>query len=83
VTELSAEELALLPRLIIARMVARVIVPEWRARQSPANRRYLLRDTARAWTQLNRLLAIPDELVCQRIAKACPTGARNARSDQH
>lgn len=83
VTELSAEELALLPRLIIARMVARVIVPEWRASQSPANRRYLLRDTVRAWTQLNRLLAIPDELICQRIAKACPPGARNARSDQH
>jgi hydroxylysine kinase len=83
VTELSADELSLLPRLIIARMVARVIVPEWRAKQSPANRRYLLRDTARAWTQLNRLLAIPDELICQRIAKACPPGARNARSDQH
>jgi hydroxylysine kinase len=78
VTELSADELVLLPRLIIARMVTRVIVPEWRAKQSPANRRYLLRDTARAWTQLNRLLAIPDELICQRIAKACPTGARNA-----
>jgi Ser/Thr protein kinase RdoA (MazF antagonist) len=79
VTELSTDELALLPRLIIARMVARVIVPEWRAKQAPANRRYLLRDTARAWTQLNRLLAIPDELICQRITKACPTGARNAR----
>ncbi len=83
VTELSADELALLPRLIIARMVTRVIVPEWRARQSPANRRYLLRDAARAWTQLNRLLAIPDELICQRIANACPTGARNANSGQH
>jgi hydroxylysine kinase len=82
VTELSAGELALLPRLIIARMVARVIVPEWRARQSPANRRYLLRDTAQAWAQLNRLLAIPDELICQRIAKACPTGARNAKTGQ-
>jgi len=79
VTELSTDELALLPRLIIARMVARVIVPEWRAKQSPANRRYLLRDAARAWTQLNRLLAIPDELIGQRIMNACPTGARNAR----
>jgi hydroxylysine kinase len=78
VTELSAEELDLLPRLIIARMVARVIVPEWRVKQSPANRRYLLRNTARAWTQLNRLLAVPDELIRQRIRKACPTGARNA-----
>jgi hydroxylysine kinase len=83
VTELSAEELDLLPRLIIARMVTRVIVPEWRARQSPANRRYLLRDAAQAWAQLNRLLAIPDELICQRIAKACPTGARNAKTGQH
>jgi len=83
VTQLSADELALLPRLIIARMVARVIVPEWRAKQSPANRRYLLRDTARAWTALNRLLAIPDELIGQRITQSCPPGARNARSGQH
>ena len=79
VTELSTDELALLPRLVIARMVARVIVPEWRAKQSPANRRYLLRDAARAWTQLNRLLAVPDELIGQRITNACLTGARNAR----
>jgi hydroxylysine kinase len=78
VTELSAEELDLLPRLIIARMVTRVIVPEWRAKQSPANRRYLLRNTTRAWTQLNRLLDVPDELIRQRIRKACPTGAWNA-----
>ena len=78
VTELSPDELGLLPRLIIARMVARVIVPEWRAKQAPANQRYLLRTTARAWTQLNRLLAVPDELIRQRITKACPTGARNA-----
>ncbi|MGH3154871.1 MAG: phosphotransferase [Streptosporangiaceae bacterium] len=83
VTELSTDELALLPRLIIARMVARVIVPEWRAKQSPGNRRYLLRDTAGAWSRLNRLLAIPDELIGQRIANACPTGASNARSGQH
>jgi hypothetical protein len=46
--------------------------------QSPANRRYLLRNAARAWTQLNRLLALPDEQICQRIAQACPTGARDA-----
>jgi hydroxylysine kinase len=78
VTELSAAELGLLPRLIVARMVARVVVPEWRAQQAPANRRYLLRTTARAWTQLNCLLAVPDELICQRIAQACPIGARNA-----
>lgn len=78
VTELSADELDLLPRLIIARMITRVIVPEWRARQAPANRRYLLRNTARAWTQLNRLLALPEKQISRRIAQACPTGARNA-----
>jgi hydroxylysine kinase len=78
VTELSTDELGLLPQLITARMVARVIVPQWRARQAPANRRYLLRNAARAWTQLNRLLALPDEQIRQRIAHACPTGARDA-----
>ena len=78
VTELSADELGLLPRLIRARLVARVIVPEWRARQAPANRRYLLRNAAGAWTQLNCLLATSDELIRRRILDACPTGARNA-----
>jgi len=48
VTGLSAAEIDLLPRLITARMVTRVIVSQWRAKQSPANTRYLLRHTARA-----------------------------------
>jgi hydroxylysine kinase len=78
VTELTPEELGLLPRLIIARLVTRVIVPEWRAKQSPANQRYLLRNTDRAWAQLNRLLALPDEQIRERIKHACPIGARNA-----
>ena len=78
VTELSADELGLLPRLIMARLVARVIVPEWRAKQAPANRRYLLRNSAGAWTQLNYLRAISDDLIRQRITVACPAGAHNA-----
>jgi hydroxylysine kinase len=78
VTELSADELGLLPRLIRARLVARVIVPAWRAEQAPANRRYLLRNSASAWTQLNCLLASSDDLIRHRITIACPTGARNA-----
>jgi hydroxylysine kinase len=75
VTELSADELSLLPRLIMARLVARVIVPEWRAKQEPANRRYLLRNSAGAWTQLSCLRAFSDDLIRQRITTACPTGS--------
>lgn len=75
VTGLSAAEIDLLPRLITARMVTRVAVSQWRARQSPANTRYLLRHTARAWAQLNRLLVLPDQLICHHIRQACPTGA--------
>lgn len=78
VTELSADELGLLPQLIRARLIARVIVPEWRVKQAPANRRYLLRNLDRTWTQLNFLLAVPDELIRRRIFDACPIGARNA-----
>jgi hydroxylysine kinase len=78
VTELSTDELGLLPQLIRARLVARVIVPEWRVKQAPANRRYLLRNIDWTWTQLNCLLAVPDELIRRRIRDACPLGARNA-----
>lgn len=75
VTPLSDAEVELLPQLITARMVTRVVVSQWRARRSPANTRYLLRNTARARVQLNRLLAVPHELICHHIRQACRAGA--------
>ena len=75
VTPLSDAEVELLPRLITARMVTRVVVSQWRAKRSPANTRYLMRNTARARVQLDRLLALPHELICHHIRQACRAGA--------
>ena len=58
VTPLTAAELALLPDLVLGRVVARIVISEWRAERFPENRGYVLRNTPRAWEQLNRLLSI-------------------------
>ena len=70
VTPLTADELALLPDLILGRVVARIIISEWRAERFPENRAYVLRNTPRAWLQLDRLLSIPGEETAARIQEA-------------
>jgi Ser/Thr protein kinase RdoA (MazF antagonist) len=70
VTPLTAAELGLLPDLILGRVVARIIISEWRAERFPANREYVLRNTPRAWEQLDRLLSIGGEQIAARIQEA-------------
>jgi hydroxylysine kinase len=70
VTPLTAAELGLLPDLILGRVVARIIISEWRAERFPENREYVLRNTPRAWEQLDRLLSIPGEETAARIQEA-------------
>jgi Ser/Thr protein kinase RdoA (MazF antagonist) len=70
VTPLTAAELGLLPDLILGRVVARIIISEWRAERFPANRAYVLRNTPRAWEQLDRLLSIPGGQIAARIQEA-------------
>ena len=69
-TPLTAAELALLPDLILGRVVARIIISEWRAERFPDNRAYVLRNTPRAWEHLHRLLSIPGEQTAARIQEA-------------
>jgi Ser/Thr protein kinase RdoA (MazF antagonist) len=69
-TPLTPAELALLPDLILARLVARIVISEWRAERFPDNRRYVLRNTPRAWEHLDRLLSIPGEQTAARIQEA-------------
>jgi Ser/Thr protein kinase RdoA (MazF antagonist) len=71
-TPLTAAELDLLPELILARLVARVAIPRWRANKFPENRAYILRSTSMAWAHLNRLLAVPAAQLAGRIRAACP-----------
>jgi Ser/Thr protein kinase RdoA (MazF antagonist) len=70
VTPLTAAELALLPDLILGRVVARIVISEWRAERFPENRGYVLRNTPRAWQQLDRLLSIPAGQFAARILEA-------------
>ncbi len=70
VTPLTAAEVNLLPDLILGRIVARIIISEWRAERFPENRAYVLRNTPRAWEHLHRLLSIPGEQTAARIQEA-------------
>jgi hydroxylysine kinase len=69
-TPLTTAELNLLPDLILGRVVARIIISEWRAERFPENRAYVLRNTPRAWEHLHRLLSIPGEHTAARIQEA-------------
>ena len=69
-TPLTAAEVSLLPDLILGRVVARIIISEWRAERFPENRAYVLRNTPRAWEHLHRLLSIPGEQTAARIQEA-------------
>ncbi len=70
VTPLTAAELGLLPDLVLGRVVARIIISEWRAERFPDNRAYVLRNTPGAWEHLHRLLSIPGEQTAARIQEA-------------
>jgi len=69
-TPLTTTELDLLPDLILGRVVARIIISEWRAERFPENRAYVLRNTPTAWRHLHRLLSIPGEQTAARIQEA-------------
>ena len=55
---LSEAEKALIPELIIARLVQRIVISEWRASHFPNNRDYILRSNAQARQLLGRLMQV-------------------------
>lgn len=69
-TPLTVAELDLLPELMLARILARLVISQWRAVRFPENRAYILRNTARAQEQLGRLRAIGIEEITARIHDA-------------
>lgn len=67
VTELTDEELRLIPHLVMARVVARALLSIWRANLFPQNQTYILRNTEQGWHQLDWFLSrsidqVSDEL---------------------
>jgi Ser/Thr protein kinase RdoA (MazF antagonist) len=77
-TPLSTAELDLLPDLIGARILARIVISEWRAARFGDNRAYILRNTPRAWDHLVRLQAIGTDEITERIHRACEPEGRHA-----
>jgi hydroxylysine kinase len=77
-TPLTADELNLLPELIGARILARIVISEWRATRFPENRTYILRNTPRAWQHLGRLQGIRADEITERIHRACLPEAEHA-----
>jgi hydroxylysine kinase len=70
-TPLTADELDLLPELMLARVLARLVISQWRAVRFPENRAYILRNTSRAHEQLSRLRAIGVNEITARVRDAC------------
>ncbi len=56
---------------MLARILARIVISEWRAARFPANRVYILRNTTSAWEHLDQLLAIPGSELTARVHDAC------------
>jgi Ser/Thr protein kinase RdoA (MazF antagonist) len=54
--DLLDEELALVPHLVMARVIARALLTIWRAGKFPENRTYILRNTEQGWSQLDWFL---------------------------
>ncbi|MHC2297948.1 phosphotransferase [Rhizobium mongolense] len=67
---LAASEVRLLFTTIVARMVMRIAITEWRAVRFPENRQYIMRNTPRAWLQFHRLCEIPEHEATSAIARA-------------
>jgi hydroxylysine kinase len=57
--DLTAKELALIPHLVMGRVIARALLTLWRARLFPENQRYILRNTEQGWGQLQWFLERP------------------------
>lgn len=55
--DLTREERALLPHLIMGRIIARALLSLWRAATFPDNATYILRNTDQGWAQLDWFLA--------------------------
>jgi Ser/Thr protein kinase RdoA (MazF antagonist) len=70
-TPLDAEELALLPSLITARLWATVTITAWRANRYPENAPYILRNAPLSRAGLAALATLPPDDVAQRLAAAC------------
>lgn len=59
VNRLDVDELEVLPALMAGRLVLSAAISTWRGRQHPDNSRYVLRNQALVWRNLELLMAVP------------------------
>ena len=63
IADLTEDELALVPHLVMSRVVARALLTLWRTKMFPKNERYIMRNTYQGWHQLDWFLArSPDQV---------------------
>lgn len=70
VNPLTEAELDVLFEAIVARMLVRLAITEWRAVRFPENRGYIIRNNSRTWGVLAQLLAIDSAAVTIEIKEA-------------
>jgi hydroxylysine kinase len=68
ITDLTREELMLIPHFVMGRVVGRALLTLWRAELFPENSRYILRNTEQGWGQLRWFLDRPISEVSELLA---------------
>jgi hydroxylysine kinase len=66
--ELDEQELALLPHLVMGRVIGRALITTYRARQIPANTEYIMRNADPGWHQLAWFLDQDPHAVSRRLS---------------
>ncbi|MFY9962139.1 phosphotransferase [Pseudomonas sp.] len=68
---LTHDELVLLPALLATRLALALCINSWRAELHPENRQYILRNTQRAWANLNAMSSLSRSEIEDRISSVC------------
>lgn len=67
---LRPDEVVLFFEALLARMLVRLTITEWRAERFPDNRDYIIRNNARSWRVLGRLLDLDEQAATNQFRKA-------------
>jgi Ser/Thr protein kinase RdoA (MazF antagonist) len=67
--DLLENELALMPHLVMARVIARALLTIWRAGMFPENRTYIMRNTEQGWSQLDWFLSRSVDQISEQFAQ--------------
>lgn len=74
VVPLTRDEIALLPDLIVTRLITSISITSWRARRYPQNAAYILRNNGPAREGMARFAVLPRDRVRAALLNACEMG---------